>query len=191
MSDIAQALAKAKARTGHTVTPFTAAGTLSPPRATPHGTSSAAALRRAKTRQRFWMILGVIALPLTGFVLWSQLGAPAVATPAPLHVADQTDTVAAAPFSSPPAAIMAKPPRAAARPTAATEINEEARRRVARLVADLPISAVMPGEPPRIMLSGRVVRAGEAADKDLVFLGVSEGLLQFADASGTIYSRRY
>ncbi len=193
MSDIAQALAKAKARTGHTASPFlTAEATLAQRAA--QAAHSATALRRARARQRFWLIWSAFALPLTGFVVWMQLRSPASADSAPVaQLANDSVAVIAQASALPASASTPSTPQSVtpSRQAAATPVNEEARRRVAQMVADLPISAVMPGEPSRIMLSGRVVRAGETAEKDLVFLGVAEGQLQFADASGGTYSRRY
>jgi pyruvate/2-oxoglutarate dehydrogenase complex dihydrolipoamide acyltransferase (E2) component len=186
MSDIAQALAKAKERTGHTTAPFLASG-VGPSPAGARPTASEIALRKARARQRFWVTLVIIALPLTGFVLWMRLGdedaaSKAAAGPVPAGA----ESVVA---SHPPAT--AEPARPA--PSGPPAVNPAATPDV-RLIAavnELSISAVIPGNPTRIMLSGRVVRAGDVAEGELVFVGIADGMLQFSDSRGALYTRRY
>lgn len=190
MSQIAQALAKAKERTGQTAAPFLAAGTSAPVIPGDRATASATALRQAKNRQRFWVLMVVVTLPLTALVVWYQLRATAIVDkdiPIPsLSLGSQTGRQE--PLATPQATPVKPseqpappPPKPAASPRA--ELNQA--------VANLSISAVIPGDPAKIMVGGRVIRAGEALDGGLTFVGISDGLLNFTDPAGAIYTRRY
>lgn len=185
MSQIAHALAKAKERTGHTTAPFMVSGGSLPPFDAARSAASALALRKAKNRQRFWIILGVVALPLTGFVVWSQIrSAPEpVAVSTPTHESGRAEAVVAGATSSSAKTASSSSPSGA---SVAVQRSE-----VVQAVNSLPISAVMPGDPARIMLAGRVVRAGQAIDGGLTFSGLADGELRFTDAAGVVYTRRY
>lgn len=173
MSHIAQALAKAKERTGHTTAPFMTPGGVLPPSAT----DRSAAIRQAQKRQRFWLILALVSLPITGFIFWTQARSLFASKPPTDTAVPVAKPVAAAPATAPavPVPVIAPVPRP----------------EIAQAVSSLAISAVMPGDPVRIMLAGRVVRAGQSIDGGLTFRGISDGQLQFTDANGALYTRRY
>lgn len=188
MSQIAQALAKAKERTGHTTAPFMTPGSTPGHPVASNGAATAAAKPKTRNPQIFWLIVGCVSLPLTGFVLWSQLGneAPASAPALPPSASAEGSTT---PAKNAPAPSSAKP---APRPSVATSgATPTQRPEIAALVASLPISAVMPGDPPRIMLSGRVVRVGQIVDGELTFAGIADSQLRFTDAKGVVYTRYY
>ena len=193
MSQIAHALAKAKERTGHTTAPFMIPGTVPPP--APADTARATAIRKARNTQRFWLILGVVAIPLIAAVIWMRLreiapnpsaGDANVALIASSESASSPSVSGGSGFertspgSAPKSGTSAKTPAPVA-----------PRTELIQLVAALPISAVMPGEPPRIMLAGRVVRAGQLAEGELTFAGIADGQLRFTDAKGAVYTRYY
>lgn len=169
MSQIAEALAKAKERTGKGVLVASEGAS---------SLSSDQVERAARSRQRLWMLVLAASLPLTGFVLWAKL----------------RDDTSLAPPSSPAAATtpgtQAGGPEWPSSSSQAVQIPVQNPQTV-QLVAGLAISAVMPGDPARIMLAGRVVRAGDAIEDGLVFSGVADGQLRFTDANGVIYTRRY
>lgn len=172
MSQIAEALAKAKERTGKGVL------------AAPEGAASLSpdqVERDARRRQRLWVLVLAAALPLTGFVLWAKLRDDTVVAPP------------AAPAATANAGTQAGGPEwpSAPSPSAPAVQIPVQNPQTVQLVAGLAISAVMPGDPARIMLAGRVVRAGDAIDGGLVFSGVAEGQLRFTDANGVLYTRRY
>ncbi len=174
MSDIAQALAKAKQRAGASATPFQTPGVpVSAP--VPRNPASEAALRKAKVRQRFWWLLSLIALPLTGFVIWMQINA-----------AQAENLIAAQARAELPATTAGEPSLASFPST--TDPLLDAQRSLQ--VAELSISAVMPGDPARIVVAGRIIREGELVDGGFTFIGISEGVLRFSDATGAVYSRR-
>ena len=189
MSQIAQALAKAKERTGQTTAPFVTAGGSLPPFQHARAADTAKAIRRAKSSQRLWLTVGLVALPLIGFVIWFQVRSVVGADTA-LPVAAAVGGVSAAPSDSVSktsgAVAVAPAPVSIPASTIATPRPE-----LQQMVNSLAISAVMPGEPPRIMLAGRVVRAGEVIEGGLVFSGVASGELRFNDARGATYMRRY
>lgn len=184
MSQIAHALAKAKERTGQTTVPFLGAGSSQPTLDAARAAASAAALRRAKTRQRFWLILALVALPLTGFIFWTQIGSPNVSLPssgAPAPTAQETASVAPTPAAS----VSSSPGPSSTRKDPALRLE------LIQAVKALPISAVMPGDPARIMLAGKIVRAGETVGEGLVFSGLADGQLRFTDTQGAVYTRYY
>jgi len=181
MSEIAQALAKAKERTGQTAAPFLGAGASVPPFAADRSAASAAALRQAKNRQRFWLIVGLIALPLTGFVVWTQVRSLAAPPPAAAPHTPNGEPAAGSPSSIAPSP--SGSPLPARAPTPRPELTQA--------VANLAISAVTPGDPARIVVAGRVIRAGQSVEGGLTFAGIVDGQLQFTDAAGALYTRRY
>jgi hypothetical protein len=181
MSQIAQALAKAKERTGQTAAPFLAPGAPAPVSPAERATVSATALRQAKNRQRFWMILGLVTLPLTGFIVWSQLRE----SMKPDDSAPSGIVATSGPSSQPSVA----PVRQSDAPPPVKVVAP--RPELAQAVANLAISAVTPGDPAKMVLGGRVVRAGQTLDGGLTFVGIVDGQLQFTDATGAVYLRRY
>ena len=174
MSQIAQALAKAKERTGQTTAPFAIPGASAPP----FGPDRAAALKQAKRRQRFWIILGLVLIPLTSFVVWIQVRGMLAPSPpdAPAKLSARAQETAPAQMAAP-----VEPSKAPAAP----------RPELIQAVANLAISAVTPGDPAKIVLGGRVVRAGQSLDGGLTFVGIVDGQLHFTDAAGALYTRRY
>lgn len=188
MSDIAQALAKAKERTGTTTAPFMTPGMASGQPALPdRSAASAAALRKARNTRRFWAILVGISLPLTAFVLWSRLKPEA--TPGPAAASAHSTTHAGSNSTGPGGSATAT--STAPRPPVTSNLPSTPRPEIATLVSALSISAVMPGDPPRIMLAGKVIRAGDIAEGELIFSGIADGQLRFTDSKGAVYTRRY
>jgi hypothetical protein len=178
MSQIAQALAKAKERAAQTTAPFLQSG------AGPSA-ASAATLRKAKNTRVFWRVLVGVALPLTAFILWTRLApkgaAHKVGELATAHSTDLGSSHKSAPSGTTPGVSTAQSHANAAPP----------RPELMAAVAALPISAVIPGDPARILLEGRVVRAGEVVEGQLVFADIVDDQLRFTDARGAIYTRRY
>lgn len=123
------------------------------------------------------MVLVCVLLPLTAFLLWSRLqGLTSFLTrPAESRSRTTQETPRPGPALASPAPALSAAPDPG----------------LAALVAALPVSAVMPGDPDRIMLNGHIIRAGEVADAGLIFRDISDGQLHFTDAQGRIYSRHY
>lgn len=197
MSEIANALAKAKERTGQTSAPFMMPGAapaaIDPARAA----AAAAAIRKARRTQRFWFILIAITLPATVYLVWSRLrpnsdakitlseeaSAVGSGTTSPEPVGDSVTghgqnpgsvgTSSQAPVTTPAAPL----------PTPRADL-------MAR-VSDLSVAAVTPGNPPRIVIAGRIIRQGQALDADLTFSDVTNGQIIFTDGRGAVYVRRY
>lgn len=193
MSQIAQALAKAKERTGQTTAPFMTSSGAPFAAASPERTAvSAATLRKARNTRVFWAILACVSLPLTGFILWTRLK-PQAPAPAPATVAAVSHSASEGPAvsggSSSPSSVAQSAPRASATLHNTPVPNQ--RPEVMAAVFALPISAVMPGDPARIMLAGRVVRAGELVEGELTFAGIADGQLRFTDGKGAVYTRHY
>ncbi len=199
MSKIAEALAKAKERTGHTTAPFLL-GT--PAVSVDVLAKKEAALRRARRMQRFWVALSSLALALTAFIIWTRLQ--------DMKAARMSDTATegaeavaseAAPVSGAPSRVelVSEAPLPVVLPTASEEAGlargEETpaapRLEVQAEVNALVFTAVLPGERPRLMYKGRIVGVGERVEGELIFAGVHEGRLVFNDAAGAIYLRRY
>lgn len=206
MSQIAQALAKAKERTGHTTAPFMVPGIPAPAREAERAAATAAALRRARMRQRIWIAIVAVALPLTAFVVWTRVRDEAPRSPGQPATSAAVETIASSSGSAsgasagvggaaPASAVRTgEPARGAPLPSAKANSAKPAagqRPELIQLVTGLAISAVMPGDPARIMLAGRVVRAGEAIDGGLTFAGIADGQLRFTDAEGVVYTRHY
>ncbi len=180
MSQIAQALAKAKERTGQTNAPFLSSGASASPVGQGRSITSQSALRQARNRQRLWLIVGLVALPLTGFVVWTQvrgLAAPSAASSSSLAAPAGTHPQSEASSNS---SETTSPPKVAA-----------PRPELVQAVANLAISAVTPGDPAKIVLGCRVIRAGQTIDGGLTFAGIADGQLHFTDAAGALYTRRY
>jgi pyruvate/2-oxoglutarate dehydrogenase complex dihydrolipoamide acyltransferase (E2) component len=164
MSKIAEALAKAKERTGTTTAPFV----------TGHQAANPAPARAFQDNNRLWLaILSLVFLGIAG-VIWMQL--KPVALPEEVVAPAPTEITATAPVvPAPPAAPPAPTPRAD----------------LVTVVNGLVISAVLPGERPRLMMDGRIIQPDESVDPELVFAGVQDGHVLFRDARGAVYSRKY
>lgn len=190
MSQIAQALAKAKERTGQTTAPFLVPGAAIPAIEAERAAASAAAIRSAKIRQRFWGAIIAVALPLTAFVVWTQFrsaskpGSDSGRAPSGETAGEGTAHGAAAHTTT----TGAQTKHGGEAPGAGAQ-----RLEVIQQVNSLAISAVMPGDPPRIMLAGRVVRAGQLIEGagGLTFTGIADGALRFTDSNGVVYTRYY
>lgn len=214
MSEIAEALAKAKQRTGHTSAEFLM-GASAEARALAE--KKAALLRRARMRQRFWLVLSSVALVLTALLIGYRIfeireadaaaaaSAPAAApaaVPAPAQVASpagqaRTQDVSPAPVLNQVERIDQAPVAVVLPPAAAAEPGVEPVRVVpprADLQAQIngwSFAAVMPGERPRLMYQGRVVGVGHRVEGEIVFAGIQGEWLVFNDSRGAIYQRRY
>ncbi len=114
----------------------------------------------------------------TAFLLWDRLR-PEDPAPSPPPRTAARPTPSPAPVATP--ATADAPPAAPAAP----------RVEIQNAVNALVITAVLPGERPRLMYRGRIVAIGEPVAENLVFAGVRDGLLLFTDARGASYSRRY
>lgn len=186
MSKISEALAKAKERTGKTLAPFS-------PGDRPHSPAREAALRQARRARRFWAVLLPLAVALTATLLWQRLGTQDD-EPAPAASSDP-QAPAAGPASPAGHAPVAPSPGAGTRPAPATTVPAgpapAPRAELHRQVAALVITAVQPGEPPRLLYQGRVVPVGETVEGELVFAGLQDGQIVFRDRRGAAYLRRY
>jgi hypothetical protein len=186
MSKIAEALAKAKERTGTTTAPFLIGQT---GLIAAQEKAKQEALRKARNHQRLWVALLSVAAVLTTVMLWTQFGASNAKQNAPMVAAAQQPAPAPAPPpepAGPPALVL--PARNGAGPAAPAV---EPRADTYRTVNELVITAVLPGEKPRLMYQGRIVNAGEPVGEELVFAGVQDGQVVFNDRRGAIYVRRY
>lgn len=205
MSKIAEALAKAKERTGTTTAPFLIGARPPGPPGSPGSPGPGGPgeppkpdkLRRARNKQRIWLTLLTIAAIITGLLLWKRLAemrASSAPSRTPAAPAPEPSAAPAAPGSSdrPVSASSAVPanPDAQAAPPAANPAVQP-RADTYDLVNNLSITAVLPGERPRLSYKGRIINAGEVIDHDLVFAGIREGRLVFLDARGATYTRRY
>lgn len=195
MSEIANALAKAKERTGQTSAPFLVPGAapvaIDPTRAA----AAAAAIRKARRTQRFWIVLIVLTLPATAYLVWSRLR-PETTPTLSLPATGLGDSSASAPglsatepttsqSHSSPTHAGSSPAQSSDRPSPVQKPDFVTR------VSALSVSAVMPGDPPRVVIGGRILRQGQALDDDLTFTGVANGQLLFTDSRGAVYTRRY
>jgi hypothetical protein len=169
MSQIAQALAKAKERTGLTTVPFGAPGQPGKP----------VAPVKVKNTQRIWVALLSIVIVVGGLSIWYSG-----------RLSLEADPVATNP--GPVTANTTKP--AAGNATATINpvvIDPQARPEIQDTINALVISAVMPGQQPRIILQGRVVNVGQPVDGTIIFSGIKADRLLFTDEEGATYLRRY
>lgn len=200
MSKIAEALAKAKERTGHTTAPFMSGAPVAPALMSE---KKAAALRKARRVQRFWLVLSSVALVLTVVIIWTRLDeAKQGGVPEPAAGAATAASGERAPTANPAGPsrveLVTEAPVAVVLPaeggeTAGANGSAGAAPKV-ELQAEvnaLVFTAVMPGERPRVMYKGRIVGVGERVEGELVFAGIHDGRLVFNDARGAIYTRRY
>ena len=194
MSKIAEALVKAKERTGTTIAPFFAAGSTGAPPPPPVDQAKEKALRKARNTQRFWVALLSVAAVLTLLVIWNRLnseaphGAPVAAAPSPAPSPAAKPEPAAHAQPAP-----ATPPKPETTPLVLSPSASSAapRLEIYNVVNALVITAVLPGERPRLMYKGRIVAVGEPVEGELVFAGVQDERLVFNDRRGAIYTRRY
>lgn len=179
MSKIAQALAKATERTGHTTAPFL---TGMPPRELPGRETKEAELRKARIRWRFWRFLAFTSFPITALILWLQFGGTRN------HKPDMPTTAAAEEFKSTSAMGAQNTNRVAIQ----TDLKPDAtREELQARVRAFVFTALMPGARPRVVYKGRVIEMGDHIDDDLIFGGLQNDQLIFKDAAGEIYLRRY
>ncbi len=188
MSKIAEALAKAKERTGTTTAPFLTGQTSL---IAAQEKAKQEALRKARNHQRLWVVLLSIAAILTAVMLWNRLGSANAEPAVPVVAAAPQPAPAPAPApppepAGPPALVL--PARNGAAPAVPVV---EPRADTYRTVNELAITAVLPGEKPRLMYQGRIVNAGESVGDELVFAGVQDGQVVFNDRRGAVYVRRY
>jgi hypothetical protein len=197
MSKIAEALAKAKERTGHTAAPFMTGATALPAEILAR---KEAALRRARRLQRFWLLLSSVALVLTGFILWTQFSQEDYAggRDVPAAGAQVSEPAPNSLVQSSRIELVTEAPVPVVLPTETSEVPESGegagpapRLELQTMVNDFVFTAVMPGERPRLMFNGRIVGVGERVAGELVFAGIHHGRLVFNDAQGAIYLRRY
>lgn len=201
MSKIAEALAKAKERTGHTTAPFMSGAPVASPEAV---AKKEAAFRRARRIQRFWLVLSSVALVLTALIIWTRLDEMKIVRVGEAEdgAAGISDVRGAASVANPvgpsrvelvneaPVAVVLPPGNGEA--TGANALAGPApKAELQAAVNALVFTAVMPGERPRLMYKGRIVGAGERVEGELVFAGIHDGRLVFNDANGAIYLRRY
>jgi len=196
MSKIAEALAKAKERTGQTTAPFMFGAPVQSEEAV---AKKNAALRRARRLQRFWLVLCSVALGLTGFVLWVQFAeeiakAPGESAAPPVEVSVSGFQAPAKPsrivlVNEAPVAVVL-PDEAGNAAGASAVIAPAARLELQALVDAWIFTAVMPGERPRLVYKGSIVNVGQRVEGELVFAGIHDGSLVFNDARGVIYLRR-
>jgi hypothetical protein len=190
MSEIANALAKAKERTGQTSAPFLVPGAgpafMDPARAA----AAAAAIKKARRTQRFWFILIALSLPATAYLVWSRLRPetePVVAsadmTPADIQDLGTSPSTASTTGQNAPTSPTHSLVPAAPLPNPRADLITR--------VSALSVTAVMPGDPHRIVIAGRIIRQGQPLDADLTFANISNGQIVFNDARGAVYSRRY
>lgn len=193
MSDIANALAKARAHTGYTAAPFVTAARK------PMASAPAA---KSTRNWHIYRLVGATALvACTAIVLGMKLkrstppanqaatGAAPTIEQGPAIVGHGTLSYPAATLQVPPAGALPAGP--AHVPTLASNSGAAPRPEVANRVSGLPITAVMPGAEPRFLLDGQVVHAGTKVDAELVFEGLQDGMLVFRDTRGARYGRRY
>jgi hypothetical protein len=200
MSKIAEALAKAKERTGTTTAPFLTGRSGPPGLPPPTPGNKDALLRKARRTQLFWLVLTSVAAVITGFVLWQRLApekrpatAPAGAQPAssPSTAHAPTSTAPVPTPSAPAAAHVATTAPAGAQPAPAPARAIPPNAELYNTINTLVISAVLPGAQPRLMHKGRIVQVGEPIEGELVFAGLQDGQLMFTDRRGAVYLRRY
>lgn len=186
MSKIAEALAKAKERTGTSTAPFIAGHPPSVPGGGPSDPATARILKKARDRQRVWIALLTVAVALTAFVLWDQLRG--VRDLLAKDEAQPELPVDANPYSTDP---FASPVDAADAPASPPANLAAPRPELYDTVNLLVITAVLPGERPRLMYEGRIIAVGDTVSGELTFAGIHEGRVIFRDQRGALYARRY
>lgn len=176
MSQIATALAKAKDRPG-TQAPFMVGANA--------GRSAAAvAAKKRFSANIIWGIVLALSVGTAGTVYWmsrqaddaavAEPAAPAASAVAALEPMSANGGIVAPGTPTTPAAALARMTR-----------NESA-------VRQLSISAVLPGEQPRIMANGKVYHVGDIIlPPEISFAGTDNGQLVFTDTSGNRFTRRF
>jgi hypothetical protein len=172
MSQIAHALAKAKE---HTTAPFAVPG--APGQAVKPGVAP-----KIKNTQRTWVVLLSFVIVFGGLSMWYSgrfklepegVGAGASAAPGVANPGSGAEMGTGSAASNP----------VNLEPVPHPEVQDR--------INALVISAVMPGQQPRIVLQGRVIAAGQPIDGTLVFSGIKDDRLLFTDTEGAVYARRY
>lgn len=174
MSQIANALAKAKERPG-TQAPFMSGATTRPD-------ATAVAARKRFSANIIWAVVLAGSIGTAGAVFWmSRKTEASAATVAAVSVPDVIAPVAGTNAGVIAAGTPTTPAAALARMTR----NESA-------VRQLSISAVLPGEQPRIMANGRVYYVGDIIlPPEISFAGTDNGQLVFTDLAGNRFIRRF
>ncbi len=167
-SQIANALSKARERTGLTSAPFMTQGRV----------PKAVVMPKYRNTQRTWVILMTVVMLITIAFIWSsnklntnesQVRQPRVKQQYPIVSESSTSPASEEPQPSRP------------------EIKPE----IEALIKSFMISAVMPGSVPRIIMQGRVIKVGETVERNLIFSGIKSGNLLFTDENGAVYNRHY
>ncbi len=179
MSQIATALAKAKERPV-TQAPFMVSGT------------AVQAKKPAKKRVSANMIWGgvlVFSMSSAGALIWWNQASDKSAAPVtvearpddiPAYYSNNTTTANGTTLPLP-----ATPQLSPAAMQARITRNENA-------VRQLNISAVIPGEQPKIMANGRIYQIGDIViQPEISFSGTVDGQLVFTDPSGNRFTRRF
>lgn len=188
MSKIAEALAKAKERTGGTAAPFMGGAPILTAEA---AAQKKASLRRARRRQRFRLILSAGALLATALILWLRFEDELRVKPVSTSGAESASEAPASAESPRRVEPVNQAPPTVILPSTEGGMAIEPRLTTQGEVDALVFSAVMPGERPRLMYRGRIVNVGERVAGELVFAGIHDGRLVFNDAQGAVYLRRY
>lgn len=176
MSQIAQALSKAKERTGLTAAPFMVPGAPAP---------KPVPTKPIPNTQRAWVVMLSIIMVVGGVAIWYSGVFSLDQFRSDDPVATTTSTATTQATSTNPATTTTTTG------TTGTPAQTPVRTEIQDMVNSLLISAVMPGDQPRIMLQGRVVGVGQPVDTDLTFSGLKGDRLLFTDRDGGVYTRRY
>jgi len=168
MSQIAQALLKAKEHTGLTAAPFARKGQVPVPVVVPP---------QVKNTQRIWTISLSVVIILGVSTAWFSYR---------VNNAPEVTSEVNAPLAN----SALKEPANQADPAKVTGVMKP-QTETQDLVNALVISAVMPGEVPRVMIQGSVFRAGQVVEGSLKFTGIKDDVMIFTDSNGVNYTRRY
>lgn len=131
-------------------------------------------------------LVGALACVVGAALLYTQVLRP--------RRAAREAATAATPALPPPATSASAPPPEPGAPAPLERVDPGASPEFCARVAGLRLSGVFEGEPPRAMIEGRLVRAGEVIDErlGLRFDGLEPGRrLRFRDASGATVVRKY
>lgn len=176
MSQIATALAKAKERPG-TQAPFMVG-------ANAGRSATAVAAKKRFSANIIWAIVLACSVGTAGTVYWMSRQTDETAT------AKSADPEAHAMPTTGPApangtSVAPGTPTTPAAALARMTRNESA-------VRQLSISAVLPGEQPRIMANGKVYHVGDIIlPPEISFAGTDNGQLVFTDIAGNRFTRRF
>ncbi|MFH1497861.1 MAG: hypothetical protein ABII82_08550 [Verrucomicrobiota bacterium] len=177
MSQIATALAKAKERPV-TQAPFMVG-------AVPGRPIPGAVIPKRFSTNIIWGIVLALSIGTAGTVYWlsKQVEEPADIIAAAHAEAGQVG-ISPGPTGSVTAPVAGQPTTPAAALARMTR-NESA-------VRQLSISAVLPGEQPRVMANGKIYHVGDVIlPPDISFAGTENGQLIFTDLAGNRFVRRF